>query len=537
MKRLIPHYSLLATLLAVATGAQAQAVLSHNEEAWSGSSVNEKANIAYSSDNPVRLSLNPLSTYGVAKADYNYTTGDFRNIGTPEKKRQINVYFGGLKDLGKIRLSGHMAYHNDNDRNLPWNSTLWLQSANPFVLADSIYSKKTVESFDMDAALSWQVNDKWLLGASAGLAIGMSSDQDDPRPKITTSNVPLTIGAAYNINDNISVGLSGGVSLYHSSISYTIENPYHNYRYFLLKGMGDYYLWSSSRTPGYNRRYTGTTWHGAVQGLFKSNDGHWRDFIEASYSHGNQDARDGGSAYTFLGGDYTFSSINVNNRLSIEPSESLRHTILLNFHHDKGDGDWYDQKAYTDTAHANLTYYEVLAKTRVHENTRTGFNIGYHVDFLSLSDGKAFAEVGFGADETVIKHYTADGQHKQQWDLMNVRLAIGNTFAFGTKALAIGVHGGYWFPFKDRVMATAGGNIAAGDITGDYVLPQFEFLSSSYAQVGGTADFSFPVSATGVRMGITASVNSNLQSGNADYYSAIKSTSRTAVCFGVYARF
>lgn len=470
-------------------GAAAQSVLT--EEQGDPNRVNERTNLAYSSFNPARLIYHDGQSFQMASLVYDGANGEFKNVDDPLQSHHFSASISGYRDLGKTRLSGHLKYTNARDLDIPWNSTLWLNPDNPFIIADSLWSDKTVESFDLGATVSIDLGDYFKAGVQGGLAIGISSDQEDPRPKISTSRIPLSAGFIWTPNDAIGVGLSAGVDIYRSFTQYSIENNLIAHRFFLMKGMADYFGLSSSQYSGYNRHYIGNTGELALQFYVKPDGGKASNFLEIYGKKGSQIAEDGGSSYLFKGGDYLSTEIELSDRLYMESSSNGSHQLRLEAGYKSGDGYWYDQKARTDTAHANLTYYEILAKTLVHHNSSLSGELSYYHDF-SLMKGMSYIEAGAGFTANSVEHYNADGNSSMSWNLASARLAAGweNKFSDGS-TLHLSLHGIYAMPVGERQFGSGGRNIALGDITQDWLAPKFEYESGSKLKAGTAVDYSF----------------------------------------------
>lgn len=500
----IIHTALLSLALTAISGigATAQSVL--REEQGDPNRFNERRNLAYSSFNPARLFYHDGQSFQMASFDYKGSDGEFKNVDDPLQSHHFSASINGYRNLGKTRLSGHLKYTNARDLNMPWNSTLWLDKDNPFIIADSLKSDKTVESFDLGATASINLGDYFKAGAQGGLAIGISSDQEDPRPKISTSHIPLSAGIIWTPNEEIGVGLCAGVDIYRSFTQYSIENNLIAHRYFLMKGMADYHGLSSSQYSGYNRHYIGNTGELALQFYLKPYGGKPSNFLEIYGKKGSQIAEDGGSSYLFKGGDYLTTEVGLSDRFYVESSESGSHQLRLEAKYKSGDGYWYDQKARTDTAHANLTYYEILAKTLVHHNSSLSGDLAYYHDF-ALMKGISYIEAGAGFTANNIEHYNADGSSTMSWNLASARLAAGweNKSSDGS-ILHISLHGTYSIPVGERQFGSGGSNIALGDITQDWLAPKFEYESCSRFRAGATVDYSFLLKSVtvGIRGGL-----------------------------------
>jgi len=532
-------YSLVGLCL-MAVPAHSQKLSEHN--VWNDEEVNQLTNIRYGALNPTRLSYNTKQTSGFTVLDYTLTRGKYHAIDKSGDQNDLNFFLGGLKHVGKFDLSGYLRYINTKADNKAWNSTLFLTEDNPFIFCDSVNSDMTTEAFQMEAAGSYAFAPRWKGAISIGLLTGSMSDQTDPRPKVNSSKFPVTAGAEWQMNNAISLGLAGNISLYRSNLSNTIINNLINYRYFLMKGMGDYYGFSSSGESGYPREYKGNSEKVALQLVYAPKDKTMSDFLEIAYRKGNENAEDGGSAYTFKGGDYSFSSISVTNRTMYKPSSNVMHNLILKAQMQNGEGKWYDQIKKTDTAHANRSYYEIEAKNTVYKSSCISADAEYRLDLLKDGDPDFYASGDLGLKQNTYKHFKQDPSdplQKQQYAIAHFNLSVGKNWTFSKYHLLTSLYGGYYFSIGDKTFAS--GNIATSsqDITNAYVIPQFEYYSSKHINMGGMIDLNFPIQIrqNNLKLGIYAKVGSNIYSDNSEYSSLYKSKSLTTANFGVYLNF
>lgn len=530
---------LFGLLLVNSAGAQSTDHLTgHN--VWQDRQINEVTNIRSGGLNPTSLSYNEKSTSSFAGIGYRLTRGKFHRIDESGRRNDLNVYFGGLRRIGKVDLSGYLEYINMQADNQRWNATLYLNADNPFIIADSVLSDVTTEAFRMNAAASYRFMPQLKGALSIGLLAGARSDQNDPRPKTGSSVVPISVGMDWTLKGAWSVGLAQSVELYRSRLQYTLVNNLFKYKYFIMKGMGDYYGVSTGSEVSYQRDYSGTRWQTALQGVWRPQENRWSNFVEVSYGFGQQDAEDGGSSYTFKGGKFEYSFIAFRNRLQFRPSENMIHQIILSGNLKQGDGTWSDQKRVVDTEHNNRADYITLSSYKVEKDKVYGGEATYRFDRFreGLPDWHATANVGAG--HTLNKHYTDQGWNKQEYTMAHVLLNAGKAFRIGnSKTLSASVGGAYFFPLGDKTFGT--GNIAAsGDnITAAYVAPMFEYNTSRHFNVKGSVDFKAPVRVKGspLVVGAFAAAQCNAYADNAEYAACYKSKSLFCVDFGVYLDF
>lgn len=532
------QYSILLCSLIVLASPKAmgQTSFSNSQDLWHEGYVNELFNVRYQGLNPTRLSYNKIKTTGEAFINYRLGRGDYHAIDQSGHKNDLSVHLGGLKHFKKIDLGGHLQYHNISAKDTKWNSTLFLNEQNPFILCDSVASDATTESFQMEAALSYQFNDRLKAGLSIGLTVGSMSDQTDPRPKTSTSVFPITAGVDYRLTENWSVGLSAQFRLLNSSISYTSINPLIAHRYFLMKGMGDYFRRSTADESGYKRDYKGTAVKGELQIVYQPTDKTFQNYIAVSVGQGNEKATDGGSAYTFKGGDFGYGIYSITERLQWMPTDETQHNFILKGSYQTGNGDWYDQKKLTDTEHGNLAYYEVLSKDRLHKSKGMSACAEYRFDKLQDALPDFHAGILAAMNRNEIRHNCDDGTHKQEWTNLTIAASAGKAFNISKGTLTVSANGGYVFPMQDRKFDTGTTTTGSDNITDPYVTGRFEYESGKHITLGGMLDYHLPL-IKGIRLGIYAKANAAIYNDNGAYYPLLNSTTYTTIDMGVYLNF
>lgn len=505
----------------------AQTVFIHTDDPWHEDHLNELTNVRYSGNNPIRIAYNQRFTTGTARVAYGEHNGLFKAVDAAKRQRQLDVYVGGLKDLNQVKLSGHLQYQNRQETDRRWNSSFYLMPDNPFVLGDSVWSEPSSEVFRMSAELAWQCSKRWLLGAGVGLMMGSSSDQDDPRPKTLSSSFPVLLGAECQLNAAWHLGVSVRMEMVRTNINYTVVNPLNNHRFFLMKGLGEYFRRSTAGNPGYQRKYDGQTAQVGTQLIYTPTASRWSGFTEIAFSHGYENAVDGGEAYVFKGGDYQFSSLKGQARLILHSGRSTTHQLLVHARWHQGDGYWYDQKAVTDIEHGNRTDYKVLGKARVHQDYRLSTDLGYRLDMPFFVEGK------IGTTQTWIKHASDLGTQKQAWMLAFMQATVGTSVQWRHYTLNTSVHGGCYLPLSERQFASA--SEETGNITDRYVAPQFEYLSAKRVRMGGMLDVQRTLKRMNVGLNIT--VDAWLHADDAAFARALRHTSRVGISTGLYMQF
>lgn len=505
-------------------------------QTWNEGYLNQPQNLRYESMSPTRLSYNTTKDFAVASAGYQLAKGDFHALDASGDAHNLSAYLGGLRQIGHFSLAGHLGYSNLKENNQSWNSTLWNLRDNPYVLCDSVPGDATTESFDMGAAASYDFSPRLTAGIEIGLRTGSRADQTNPRPKTVTSMLPVTIGADYRLSDLVTIGLAAGIETGSSTIEYTYTNTLKNFRYFLMKGMGDYAKRSSGDESGYKRDYQTTAYRAAVNATWQTADSRWADFIEVSYDLTKQKANDGSTSYSFNGGDYEQTLFSLLNRLQWRPNARLRHNLTLNAALQTGKGTWYDQKRELDMEHGNLVYYRVLSKSINHKNQRLTAALQYQLDILDHNGRRDItAKAGVGYESTTHKQLLGYASPKQEIQALDLSLEVGKALYINKVTLLAQLNCGFRTPQKQTY---ASGCIYTDDenIDAVYTRPVFEYETAKSWRIGALVDASLPVSRQ-LTAGLYAKCRYQAYNGKNEYWQGFDGSHLTTADFGAYLKF
>lgn len=523
MKRLI------LTLLPLSLGTAAEA------QSWNDDFQNQPHNLRYESLSPTRLSYNSQQDFAVAKGSYQLQKGDFHAIDQSGDAHLMDVYIGGLRRVKQFSLSGHISYSNRKDNNQSWNSTLWNLADNPYTLCDSVPGDATTEAFDMQAAAAYDFAGGLKVGLSIGLRTGSRADQNDPRPRTVTSLLPITVGADYRIADSWHVGLAAGVRLSSSVIEYTSVQTTRVFRYFLMKGMGDYAKRTSADEPGYKRDYQGNGYLGALSATWQPDGGAVANHLELSAEANNEEATDGGTSYSFHGGDYAETVLALKDRLQLKSGAAL-HNLTLRAAYTNGKGTWYDQKRQTDIEHGSIAYYDVLSQYTNHKTQRLDASLRYQFDLLGSDDRRnLFVSVEAALGSITRKQLLGETTPKQQIQTIAAQIEAGKVLYINKVTLLAQLSGGYRTPQKQTY---ASGSVYSGEdnIDGDFTRRVFEYESAQCWHVGALADASMPVGAS-ISAGLYAKCRYQRYTGKNEYWQGYDGTGLTTADFGIYIKF
>ncbi|MBO4558368.1 MAG: hypothetical protein J5693_07155 [Bacteroidales bacterium] len=513
-------YLLLPLLFAPAGEAVAQV--------WHQERANGIYNVRSGSSSPLSLFYNPTATWNAASAAWNYETGDFHRPDNPAGKSELDLAVEELGSFSRFRTAGNLRYRNTKDFDRNWSSLIGNDPDNPYVICDTLADNSATERFDIDGALTWNFSDGWIAAGKVGLTTATLTDNKDPRPKNDISRIPITIGLERSFAGGWAAGVFGGAELFFSKFTNYLEYGQKAYRYYKMKGMGDFFAFSSSESSSSPREYSGATYSaGAYASLVKDRV---ESFTEAGAWFGNENARDGGSAYEWKAGDYKFTQIRFQQRLDIKGD--LRQSIRLNARAKMTKGYWYDQKQRTDTEHGNITYYEIMSRYKNNDAMRITANAEYGIG----KDADWHAALGAGFLTEKNTHYSDGSPCTQRWSLASINADGWKTFDFGRSLLDISAGAGYTLPVGKAVYASGNTAPAKQDISDRYVAPAFAYETSGRLSVSFRADWVL-TSLKVLRPGLFVKGTMLKQMGSAPQSPALEGTSFCSLSTGAFLNF
>ncbi|MDE6091054.1 MAG: hypothetical protein K2G41_10160 [Duncaniella sp.] len=435
-------------------------------------------NVEDGSLNPVSIIDIPVSQLAILNAGYRWQQGDYHNIDASGHSDGFGVDVYGIKRLERISFEGSVEYFNETDRQKCWNSTLYQSKLNPFVLADSEPSDYDTERFRVSGRVAYRLSSKFVVGVNTVYNVGVMSDEKDPRLETKGMRFVLNPGVSWEMIKGYTLGLTGGLNLFSESSKYTCVATAVNYPFYLMSGLGTYFPQSNS---SYTRDAKGTSWFAGGDMRMKFSDS-MEDYLQVTYSHEFESAKDGGSTYQFKGGDYINNVMRVSNRFSIT-GEGMAHNVSLRAETNDVKGKWFDQKSVTVNG---STHYEVMSSSIKHKQTLTSFGGDYRLDLLDKA-GVPTLTVGIGAGYLSSDTKNYPELYFSKYSLLDVTAGVMKHFRVRNVRLGVGVNGGY-----------VGKLSSSYDFTGlelekEYTMPMFAYLSSSAYSVNGRVQASIPV--------------------------------------------
>jgi len=490
------------------------------------SELNRIGNAGWYSRNPTAISDNPVGDMVRIDLGYGLSRGDFHDIDESSRTGAFDARVKGYHRFGKVDCFGALSYRYDRQNDRRWNSTMYISDANPFILADSVRSDFRIEEFDLRGGVSYSPIKQLSLGLNLRYLTGSSANQTDPRPKTDAMHLVINPGIAYRIAGRFMLGLSADIDILRESITHTIINTQESYSYFRFKGMGDVSTYTSSSLGSYPRNYSGQTYRGAFQFSASNRDGSVSDFLELYYLSGGEDARDGGTAFTFMGGDFSRSGYGLSNRFMVR-GPRLVHEIALSASYEKADGIWYDQRAERDPNNNNAIYYKILNKALINRTTERDLSLGYRMDFVE--GGRPvlswFVSGRMLSSETL--HYEGDG-YMQKYTKVMARLGAVKHVDMRRCLLSVSLAGEYALPLEQSMRAME-------KLLAEYTAPAFEYASASQGAGLFNISAQFPVDFSGFStwIGVYADAQMRFYTGNSKFSSLYDSTRFGAFKVGV----
>ena len=511
---------LLPLLLAPAREAFAQV--------WHHERDNGIKNVQSESSSPTSLKYNPTDVWNAASASWNYAKGDFHRSDRPAGKNELDLSVEEIGTLGRFRTSGSLRYRNTRDFDRNWNSLIGNDPDNPYVICDTLADNSLTERFDINGAIAWSFSDNWTLAGKIGLTTATLTDSKDPRPKNDISRIPIVLGLERHLSQAWSIGVYGGAEMFFSKFTNYLEYGQKTYRYYKMKGMGDYFAFSSSESSSAPREYAGFTYSAGINtSMIKDR---LEMFTEVGYSGGYENARDGGSAHEWKAGDYSFNRISLLERLDLK--SSLRQSIRLNAEVKLMQGFWYDQKVRIDTEHGNISYYEIMSRYKNNDAMRLSFSALYRIG----KDKSWNTGLGVKFQSDNFTHYADGTPCNQAWSHLGINADGWKTLNIGRNILDLSAGAGYILPLGEPSYATGNTAIAKDDITKRYVDPTFAYETSGKLSAFVRSDWLFaPIKR--LRPGLFIKGSILKQIGSAPQFPSLEGTSLLSLTAGAVLTF
>lgn len=484
------------------------------------------ANLRMGSLNPVSLRHHAVKDYGYGAVGYSWTHGGYHAPDASGHADAIDVRLDGRRRLGAFDVAGYITYLNSTERHRSWNSTLFLPADNPFVLCDSVAGETSTESFRLGVAAAWNGGGRLTAALRADMLTGSMADQTDPRPKTNATWIHLAPGAELALTPALSLGLALSADIYRANTSHVVINTMETHRFFLMKGVGDFQRQSSADIGSYPREYKGETFGGALTLVYEPQGNRWRNFLELRAAAGGEDAVDGGTHFTYRGGDYARRRLSLNERAQIVGSRAT-HDVTLEASYATGEGTWYDQRRLVDTEHGNLIYYETLSKDLIYKSTDMAAAVGWRATLPGRGLPRWTFTASARVERSERRHFAAETT-RQELTRAALRAGVERSVALRRWALTARLAGAYVLPLGERTYGSA-----LADLEAEYAAPFFEYRSAREAGVSGSLEALVPLRSSGLGLRAFADASGRFFLGDGTWSDRYDGTSQLNIRAGV----
>ena len=484
------------------------------------------ANLRLGSLNPVSLRHHAVKNYGYGAVGYSWTHGGYHAPDASGHADAIDVRLDGRRRLGAFDVAGYIAYLNSTERHRSWNSTLFLPADNPFVLCDSVAGETSTESFRLGVAAAWNGGGRLTAALRADMLTGSMADQTDPRPKTDATWIHLAPGAELALTPALSLGLALSADIYRANTSHVVINTMETHRFFLMKGVGDFQRQSSADIGSYPREYKGETFGGALTLVYEPQGKRWRNFLELRAAAGGEDAVDGGTHFTYRGGDYARRRLSLNERAQIVGSRAT-HDVSLEASYATGEGTWYDQRRLVDTEHGNIIYYETLSKDLIYKSTDMAAAVGWRATLPGRGLPRWTFTASARVERSERRHFAAETT-RQELTRAALRAGVERSVALRRWALTARLAASCVLPLGERTYGSA-----LADLEAEYAAPFFEYRSAREAGVSGSLEALVPLRSSGLGLRAFADASGRFFLGNGTWSDRYDGTSQLNIRAGV----
>jgi hypothetical protein len=225
------------------------------------------------------INVNPASHMGARK--YNITTFSVftENSDTPNQLKQKgtgkNLWGAKARTLqildDKTTVWGHASYTQGKSKQVVWNENTDYDLIYPYVAADSVGGDMKFESYSFSGGYSRKLN-SYTIGITGSYRATLSYRDADPRPKNTTADFSIALGAHKTIFQKFKIGVYLDAEKYTQKhyLSFVSNQGYP--MIYNMSGLGNYNeLLSGKLRQAY---YEGWSYGGGIQ-IFDADNRSW----------------------------------------------------------------------------------------------------------------------------------------------------------------------------------------------------------------------------------------------------------------------
>lgn len=161
-----------------------------------------------------------------------------------ETNLQVSSYQAAKKN---ITLWGNASYKSRKTKNVQWNNNIDLERINPIVIADSIGGTMNLQTYNFAGGFAKNIK-KFSFGTELRYQASLNYKTRDPRPKNTTSDLNINLGAAYNLWENYKIGIAAGINRYVQTTTVAFSSEVQRTALYQMNGMGTYNFYFSNKS-------------------------------------------------------------------------------------------------------------------------------------------------------------------------------------------------------------------------------------------------------------------------------------------------
>ncbi|WP_267740659.1 DUF6850 family outer membrane beta-barrel protein [Myroides injenensis] len=200
------------------------------------------------------------------KLDYsNFSFSNFEVAYNKQRDKKYLLQGGDDKQTFAVRsnsykrikdnqvLWGAVSYQNQKQKNVQWNSIIDLDKIGPYALGDSVKGINKMEVYSFTGGYAKAFN-RFGFGLSMRYNATSNYRDSDPRPKSTSSDILISLGASYNFYKQYKVSFIGAINHYTQDTNVSYVSKIRKAAAYQMIGLGVYNnFFSNAPTTAYYR--------------------------------------------------------------------------------------------------------------------------------------------------------------------------------------------------------------------------------------------------------------------------------------------
>lgn len=204
--------------------------------------------------NPANMSDYSNYSFSNIRLNYQSLKNESYLLQQGQSHQQINLQTSSYKATkNNLTLWGGASYNSRKTKNVQWNNNIDLERINPIVIADSIGGTMNLQTYDFNGGFAKKIK-KFTFGTQLQYQASLNYKTQDPRPKNVTSDLNISFGTNYSLNDNYKIGLAAGINRYIQTATVTFSSEVQRTALYQMNGLGTYNFYFSNKSE--NAVYT-----------------------------------------------------------------------------------------------------------------------------------------------------------------------------------------------------------------------------------------------------------------------------------------